>query len=197
MNASWLSVLALSLLLGRTAAEEPTQVQHLHAWTGSRFLLNSQCQADQGHLQVTFGSLIKLVHEGSKAKLHSHEIAYGSGSGQQSVTGMHLQELQCIFLSSNSLHSSVSSRIHRGQRCKRLLGHQGSSGACLHQFGCSSCTSVSLGACADSAAGPCRASTSRRAPASSLVQCCGCSTWQPTNGCTPTTSPRLSQTSAR
>eukprot|EP00891_Asterochloris_glomerata_P002996 jgi/Astpho2/2996/e_gw1.00051.185.1_t len=41
-------------------------------------------QAGQGHLQVTFGSLIKLVHEGSKAKLHSHEIAYGSGSGQQS-----------------------------------------------------------------------------------------------------------------
>ncbi len=71
-------------------------------------------QAGQGHLQVTFGSLIKLVHEGSKAKLHSHEIAYGSGSGQQSVTGMHLQELPCTFLSI-SLHSSAASRIHRGQ----------------------------------------------------------------------------------
>ena len=37
--------------------------------------------------QVTCGSLIKLQHEGTKGLLHSHEIAYGSGSGQQSVTG--------------------------------------------------------------------------------------------------------------
>ena len=101
MSASWLSALALSLLLGHAAAGESTQVQCLHACTGSTFLLTSH---NQGHLQVTFGSLIKLVHEGSKAKLHSHEIAYGSGSGQQSVTGMRLQELPCIFLSTHCTH---------------------------------------------------------------------------------------------
>jgi len=36
---------------------------------------------------VTCGSVIKLMHDKTKAKLHSHDIAYGSGSGQQSVTG--------------------------------------------------------------------------------------------------------------
>jgi dolichyl-phosphate-mannose--protein O-mannosyl transferase len=36
--------------------------------------------------QVTCGSVIKLMHERSKYRLHSHEVAYGSGSGQQSVT---------------------------------------------------------------------------------------------------------------
>lgn len=37
--------------------------------------------------QVTCGSVIKLQHDQTKALLHSHEIPYGSGSGQQSVTG--------------------------------------------------------------------------------------------------------------
>ncbi|RLN44635.1 hypothetical protein BBJ29_001190 [Phytophthora kernoviae] len=40
----------------------------------------------QGFEHVTCGSSIKLVHEWSRYRLHSHEIAYGSGSGQQSVT---------------------------------------------------------------------------------------------------------------
>ncbi|TMW66174.1 hypothetical protein Poli38472_003939 [Pythium oligandrum] len=40
----------------------------------------------QGFEYVTCGSSIKLVHETSRFRLHSHEIAYGSGSGQQSVT---------------------------------------------------------------------------------------------------------------
>ena len=38
-------------------------------------------------VQVTCGSLIKLAHDSTKALLHSHDIAYGTGSGQQSVTG--------------------------------------------------------------------------------------------------------------
>eukprot|EP00899_Mesostigma_viride_P022556 jgi/Mesvir1/3485/Mv11976-RA.1 len=37
--------------------------------------------------QVTCGSAIKLQHVVSKAHLHSHEVNYGTGSGQQSVTG--------------------------------------------------------------------------------------------------------------
>ena len=36
---------------------------------------------------MTCGSVIKLQHDQTKALLHSHEIPYGSGSGQQSVTG--------------------------------------------------------------------------------------------------------------
>ena len=35
---------------------------------------------------VTFGSTIKLIHKETKHHLHSHNIAWGSGSGQQSVT---------------------------------------------------------------------------------------------------------------
>jgi len=37
--------------------------------------------------KVTCGSVIKLTHTASGHKLHSHNIPYGSGSGQQSVTG--------------------------------------------------------------------------------------------------------------
>eukprot|EP00300_Choanocystis_sp_HF-7_P022281 c21475_g1_i1.p1 GENE.c21475_g1_i1~~c21475_g1_i1.p1 ORF type:complete len:212 (-),score=27.85 c21475_g1_i1:87-722(-) len=36
---------------------------------------------------VSCGSVIKLQHSRSNRKLHSHEVQYGSGSGQQSVTG--------------------------------------------------------------------------------------------------------------
>ena len=36
---------------------------------------------------MTYGSVVKLMHERTKYRLHSHNIPYGSGSGQQSVTG--------------------------------------------------------------------------------------------------------------
>lgn len=35
---------------------------------------------------VTYGSVIKLQHERTNARLHSHDVPYGSGSGEQSVT---------------------------------------------------------------------------------------------------------------
>jgi hypothetical protein len=38
-------------------------------------------------VQVTYGSILKLMHEKTKYRLHSHDVPYGSGSGQQSVTG--------------------------------------------------------------------------------------------------------------
>ena len=38
-------------------------------------------------IQVTCGSVVKLQHAATGVNLHSHEISYGSGSGQQSVTG--------------------------------------------------------------------------------------------------------------
>ncbi|KAF9923240.1 Stromal cell-derived factor 2-like protein 1, partial [Modicella reniformis] len=42
--------------------------------------------------KVTCGSSIKLTHEKSKFKLHSHQITYGSGSGQQSITAVQSKE---------------------------------------------------------------------------------------------------------
>ncbi len=41
-----------------------------------------------GQEMVTCGSLIKLRHASTGFRLHSHQVAYGSGSGQQSVTGV-------------------------------------------------------------------------------------------------------------
>ncbi|KMT19036.1 hypothetical protein BVRB_2g031310 [Beta vulgaris subsp. vulgaris] len=38
-------------------------------------------------VKITYGSVVKLMHEKTKFRLHSHELPYGSGSGQQSVTG--------------------------------------------------------------------------------------------------------------
>lgn len=38
---------------------------------------------------VTYGSVIKLVHVATGHRLHSHDIPYGTGSGQQSVTAFH------------------------------------------------------------------------------------------------------------
>ncbi|KAL0479647.1 hypothetical protein AKO1_010982 [Acrasis kona] len=35
---------------------------------------------------VTCGSIIKLKHKAMNCRIHSHQVTYGSGSGQQSVT---------------------------------------------------------------------------------------------------------------
>ncbi|KAJ9549116.1 hypothetical protein OSB04_021659 [Centaurea solstitialis] len=45
----------------------------------------STTTSDQG-VEVSYGSVIKLMHEKTKFRLHSHSVPYGSGSGQQSVT---------------------------------------------------------------------------------------------------------------
>lgn len=36
-----------------------------------------------GFQHVTCGSVLKLVHSQSNHRLHSHDVKYGSGSGQQ------------------------------------------------------------------------------------------------------------------
>uniref|UniRef100_A0A1D1Z0D7 Stromal cell-derived factor 2-like protein n=1 Tax=Anthurium amnicola TaxID=1678845 RepID=A0A1D1Z0D7_9ARAE len=38
-------------------------------------------------VEITYGTVLKLMHERTKFRLHSHDVPYGSGSGQQSVTG--------------------------------------------------------------------------------------------------------------
>ncbi|GJQ12335.1 hypothetical protein GpartN1_g4734.t1 [Galdieria partita] len=43
-------------------------------------------QVEEDWNLVTYGSVIKLVHQSTGYRLHSHEIVYGTGSGQQSVT---------------------------------------------------------------------------------------------------------------
>nr|XP_043606146.1 stromal cell-derived factor 2-like protein [Erigeron canadensis] len=43
--------------------------------------------ANSEGVEITYGSVIKLMHEKTKFRLHSHDVPYGSGSGQQSVTG--------------------------------------------------------------------------------------------------------------
>lgn len=40
------------------------------------------------HEYVTWSSVIKLVNVNSNTRLHSHDVKYGSGSGQQSVTAV-------------------------------------------------------------------------------------------------------------
>ncbi|KAL9338724.1 hypothetical protein Peur_067739 [Populus x canadensis] len=47
----------------------------------------SSSSASDSALEITYGSVIKLMHERTKYRLHSHDVPYGSGSGQQSVTG--------------------------------------------------------------------------------------------------------------
>jgi len=47
---------------------------------------SAELQYPTGMESVTCGSTIKLVHEESRFRLHSHEVNYGTGSGQQSVT---------------------------------------------------------------------------------------------------------------
>ncbi|XP_023020795.1 stromal cell-derived factor 2 [Leptinotarsa decemlineata] len=41
---------------------------------------------------VTCGSVIKLLNTDYRVRLHSHDVKYGTGSGQQSVTGTEIQE---------------------------------------------------------------------------------------------------------
>ncbi|XP_027178151.1 stromal cell-derived factor 2-like protein [Coffea eugenioides] len=48
---------------------------------------SSPISAASEGVPTTYGSVIKLMHEKTKFRLHSHDIPYGSGSGQQSVTG--------------------------------------------------------------------------------------------------------------
>lgn len=50
------------------------------------------CVYGRGSQQVTCGSVIKLYNSHYQVRLHSHDVKYGSGSGQQSVTGTPQQE---------------------------------------------------------------------------------------------------------
>ncbi|XP_064081701.1 stromal cell-derived factor 2-like [Macrobrachium nipponense] len=53
---------------------------------------SAACVYGRGTQQVTCGSVVKLFNSYYKVRLHSHDVKYGSGSGQQSVTGTPQQE---------------------------------------------------------------------------------------------------------
>ena len=79
---SWTALLfALSLILFQVTAHgdhEEEEEDHEHHDT----------DMDDPELQyVTCGSIISLVHVPTNSRLHSHDVKYGGGSGQQSVTG--------------------------------------------------------------------------------------------------------------
>ncbi|KAK4310163.1 hypothetical protein Pmani_018251 [Petrolisthes manimaculis] len=57
-------------------------------WMFSMFF----CAQGRGTQHVTCGSVVKLLNPYYKVRLHSHDVKYGSGSGQQSVTGTPQQE---------------------------------------------------------------------------------------------------------
>ncbi|XP_029492950.1 stromal cell-derived factor 2-like protein 1 [Oncorhynchus nerka] len=52
-------------------------------------ILWSKCEGRESEFNyVTCGSLVKLLNTRHNVRLHSHDVKYGSGSGQQSVTGV-------------------------------------------------------------------------------------------------------------
>ncbi|OXU28103.1 hypothetical protein TSAR_015371 [Trichomalopsis sarcophagae] len=50
------------------------------------------CVTARGTKYVTCGSVIKLLNTDYNVRLHSHDIKYGTGSGQQSVTAVETKE---------------------------------------------------------------------------------------------------------
>ncbi|XP_072907949.1 stromal cell-derived factor 2-like protein 1 [Hemitrygon akajei] len=59
---------------------------------------------------VTCGSVVKLLNHRHNVRLHSHDVKYGSGSGQQSVTGVS---------ASDDSNSYWTVRGKPGQVCQR------------------------------------------------------------------------------
>ncbi|KAI9304880.1 MIR motif-containing protein [Cunninghamella echinulata] len=49
--------------------------------------INDTPEIEDGFESVTCGSTVKLMNKATQYRLHSHGVSYGSGSGQQSVTG--------------------------------------------------------------------------------------------------------------
>ncbi|KAL0081314.1 Sdf2l1 protein [Phycomyces blakesleeanus] len=74
------------------------------------FAASSVPPLEEGFQHVTCGSTIKLSNQANQHRLHSHGVSYGSGSGQQSVTG---------FSSSDDANSFWLLRAAFGKQCKR------------------------------------------------------------------------------
>ncbi|KAJ0061672.1 hypothetical protein NL108_005821, partial [Boleophthalmus pectinirostris] len=64
---------------------------------------------------VTCGSVIKLLNIKHNVRLHSHDVRYGSGDGQQSVTGVTAVEDSNSYWSIRGTRDAV---CHRGTPVK-------------------------------------------------------------------------------
>lgn len=60
---------------------------------------------------VTCGSVVKLLNVKHNVRLHSHDVRYGSGSGQQSVTGVTVVEDSNSYW---SVRGTSDDACHRG-----------------------------------------------------------------------------------
>ncbi len=73
------------------------------------FILSVYFAAKSSDL-VSCGSVLKLYNIDYKVRLHSHDVKYGSGSGQQSVTGITIPE---------DINSHWAVKAPTGQHCTR------------------------------------------------------------------------------
>lgn len=66
----------------------------IHYWCVLLVLIDglSLTLSSKHYQYVTCGSVVKLLNTNYNVRLHSHDVKYGSGSGQQSVTGTDVQE---------------------------------------------------------------------------------------------------------
>ena len=76
----------------------------------SHFTLLLLAHSLAGYEHVTCGSVVKLTHAMTNSKLHSHDVKYGTGSTQQSVTG---------FPNADDTNSYWSVRGAHGEFCER------------------------------------------------------------------------------
>jgi len=88
---------------------KPTSV-----WLLLQFLV-LRCSAKSEFKVVTCGSVLKLYNQRQGARLHSHDVKYGSGSGQQSVTGSSSPDDHNSYWIVRGKHGS---RCDRGQIIK-------------------------------------------------------------------------------
>lgn len=68
------------------------------------------CPTGKNSEYVTCGTVAKLYNVDLKVRLHSHDVKYGAGSGQQSVTGSDLSE---------DINSHWEIKAATGKHCKR------------------------------------------------------------------------------
>ena len=78
---------------------------------------------------ITCGSVLKLQNVQEKVRLHSHDVKYGSGSGQQSVTGMpnsydlnsHWQILGGMFFKIFVSNTILHGKLNKVQKIRTLI----------------------------------------------------------------------------
>ena len=83
---------------------------------------------------ITCGSVVKLIHQDSGYYIHSHPIAWGSGSGQQSVTATQsTNEAGSLWVVKDATTSVIACEIGEPIACgaKIRLEHS-STGKNLH-----------------------------------------------------------------